>query len=125
MSYLSTIKWFDVSLLERTRILSTVSAGTFLGVKYVTTLKKGGNIKNCYRSLYDFMSNCDLVTEALEYLADDNNWLAGKQRSLINSFSAIYHQKFEAETFNLLWDNKTAIHLKETCFNATEFNFAL
>ena len=125
LSYLSTIKWFDVSLLERTRILSTVSAGTFLGVKYVTTLKKGGNIKNCYTSLYDFMSNCDLVTEALEYLANDNHWLAGKQRSLINSFAAIYHQKFESETFNLLWDNKTNIHLKEVCFNATEFNFAL
>ena len=33
ISYLSTQKWFSVSLLERTRILSTVSAGTFTGVK--------------------------------------------------------------------------------------------
>ncbi len=125
LSYLSIKHWMDISLLERTRILSTVSAGTFLGVKYVTTLKKGGTIKDCYANLYDFMSRCDLVTDALKYLAKDDNWIDGKQRSLINSFAAIYYQKFEAETFNLLWDETHTIHLKEICFNATEFNFAM
>ena len=125
LAYLSSKTWLDVSLLERTRILSTVSAGTFVGVKYVTTLKKGGTIKDCYESVYSFMSECDLVTEALEYLSKDENWLEGKQRSLINSFAAIYHEKFESETFNLIWDNQHPIHLKEICFSATEFNFAL
>lgn len=125
LSYLSTKKWFDVSLLERTRILSTVSAGTFVGVKYVTTIKKGGTIKDCYHSVYDFMANCDLVTEALNYLSDDENWLGTKQRSLINSFAAIYYKKFESESFNLLWDETPSIHLKEIGFNATEFNFAM
>lgn len=125
LAYLSSNTWLGVSLLERTRILSTVSAGTFVGVKYVTTLKKGGTIKDCYESVYSFMSECDLVTEALEYLSKDENWLEGKQRSLINSFAAIYHEKFESETFNLIWDNQHPIHLKEICFSATEFNFAL
>lgn len=124
LSYLSSKKWFDVSLLERTRIISTVSAGTFIGVKYVTTIKKGGTIEDCYKSVYSFMKNCDLATEALSYLSNDDNWHEGIQRSLINSFSAIYYQKFESEVFNLLWDEKE-IHLKEICFNATEFNFAL
>ena len=32
-TYLSSQKWLNTSLLERTRILSTVSAGTFMGVK--------------------------------------------------------------------------------------------
>ncbi len=124
LTYLSSKKWFDVSLLERTRIISTVSAGTFVGVKYVTTIKKGGTIQDCYKSVYNFMKDCDLVTEALSHLSNDENWLEGKQRSLINSFSAIYYEKFESDIFNLLWDEKE-IHLKEICFNATEFNFAL
>lgn len=125
LTYLSTKKWLNVSLLERTRILSTVSAGTFLGVKYVTTIKKGGTINDCYHKLYEFMSSCDLITEALKYLSNDDNWYGGKQRSLINSFAAVYFEKFEDETFNLLWDDEVPIHLKEICFNATEFNFAM
>lgn len=124
LSYLSSKTWLNVSLLERTRIISTVSAGTFVGVKYVTTIKKGGTIHDCYKSVYAFMKDCDLVTEALSYLANDNNWLDGRQRSLINAFAAIYYERFESDIFDLLWDEKE-IHLKEICFNATEFDFAL
>ncbi len=125
LSYLSTKKLYDVSLLERTRIISTVSAGTFTGVKYITTIKKGGTIEDCYKSLYTFMTQEDLVEHALEYLADDNNWHEGRQRSLITAFSSIYFREFENETFGLLWQETPAIHLKEISFNATEFNFAM
>lgn len=124
ITYLSTKQWKGINLLERARILSTVSAGSFVGVKYVTTLKRGGSILDCYKSVHGFMKDCDLATEALSYLADDSNWEDDKQRSLINSFAAIYHKRFEAETFDMLW-NDNEIHLKEICFNATEFNFAL
>ncbi|MBP6979179.1 MAG: patatin-like phospholipase family protein, partial [Lentimicrobiaceae bacterium] len=34
LTYLSSVKWKDKSLLERVRILSTVSGGTFTGVCY-------------------------------------------------------------------------------------------
>lgn len=124
LTYLSTKELYGVSLLNRTRILSTASAGTFTGVKYVSTLKKGGTIKDCYKSLYTFMSDCDLVSEALRYLSYDENWKNGKQRTLINAFAAIYHTQFESETFGLLWEKEHPIHLKEISFNATEFNFA-
>ncbi|MES2131604.1 MAG: patatin-like phospholipase family protein [Bacteroidota bacterium] len=125
LSYLSTKKLYDTTLLERVRILSTVSAGTFTGVKYVTTIKKGGTIEDCYKSLYMFMTQEDLVEHALEYLADDKNWHEGRQRSLITAFSSIYFREFESETFGLLWKETPAIHVKEISFNATEFNFAL
>lgn len=125
LSYLSTQKLNGQTLLERVRVLSTVSAGTFTGVKYATTIKKGGTIEDCYQSLYRFMTDLDLVEEALEYLADDNNWKGGRQRSLITAFASIYHRKFEPEKFGLLWDESRPIHLKEMSFNATEFNFAL
>ena len=123
MSYLSSKKLKDISLLERTRILSSVSGGTFLGVKYAATLKKGGSFEDCYKSMVDFMTKKDLVEEALQYIAEDANWPHGRQRSLINAFAAIYHRDFESETFGLLWNETPKIHLKEISFNATEFNF--
>jgi hypothetical protein len=125
MVYLSTKRLNGVSLLERTRILSTVSAGTFAGVKYATTLKKGGTISDCYKSLYAFMNNFDLVSEALRYLAEDKNWKEKKHRTLINAFAHIFFREFESETFGLLWKATPVIHLKEISFNATEFNYAL
>lgn len=125
LTYLSNRKWDNVSLLERTRILSTISAGSFVGVKYITTLKKGGTIYDCYRSLYNFMSRYDLVSESLQFLSDDVNWKSGLQRSLINSFAFTYHKEFESENFGILWDESRPIHVKEICFSATEFNYAL
>ena len=125
LSYLSSKKFLNVSLLERTRVLSTVSAGTFVGVKYATTLKKGGTIEDCYKSLYVFMCDCDLVSKALKYLSEDKNWENDKQRTLINAFAAVYHNDFESEMFGLLWNETISIHLKEIIFNATEFNFGL
>ena len=125
MSYLSSKKFNGVSLLERTRILSSVSGGTFLGVKYTATLKKGGTFDDCYKSMVDFMTKKDLVEDALLYLAEDTNWNSIRQRSLINAFASVYHRDFEPETFGLLWNAEPQIHLKEITFNATEFNFAL
>ncbi|WP_317900010.1 patatin-like phospholipase family protein [Aurantibacillus circumpalustris] len=124
ISYLSLKKIEGVSLLERVRILSSVSGGTFLGVKYAATIKKGGSFEDCYKNIVDFMTKKDLVEEALEYLAEDANWHTGRQRSLINSFAAMYHRDFESATFDLFWGEKQ-IHLKEINFNATEFHFAL
>ena len=125
LTYLSSQKWLNVSLLERTRILSTVSAGTFVGIKYAASLKRGETLKDCYKSLHAFLSKDDLVDEALTYLADDDNWNKEKHRTLINAFAAMYYKEFETETFGLFWNEKPEIHLKELSFNATEFNFAL
>jgi hypothetical protein len=125
MTYLSTKSWQGTTLLERTRILSTISAGSFVGVKYITTIKKGGTIHDCYRCLHNFMSQYDLVSESLRFLSDDKKWNSRMQRSLINSFAFCYYKEFESETFGLLWDETKPIHVKEICFSATEFNFAL
>lgn len=124
MSYLSAKKINGVSLLERVRILSSVSGGTFVGVKYAATLKKGQTFDHCYKTTVDFMTHSDLVEHALEYLAEDKNWINGAQRSLINAFAAIYHRDFESAQFGIFWNEQPAIHLKEISFNATEFHFA-
>lgn len=124
-TYLSEKNWNNTSLLQRTRVLSTVSAGTFMGVKYAASLKKGENLEACYKKLYSFLAKDNLVDEALAYLAADANWGKDKQRTLINAFAATYHKELESENFGILWEESPEIHLKEISFNATEFNFAL
>lgn len=123
--YLSTILWEDKSLLERIRIMSTVSGGTFTGVKYASIIKNGGTLEDCYKSLVSQMTEIDLVNESLKYLADDSKWRNKKQRTLINAFALVYHEKFESDYLGKLWEEKPAIHLKEISFNATEFDFAI
>ncbi len=125
LSYLSSIKLYNVSFLERVRIISTVSAGTFAGIKYVSTLKKGGTFEDSYKSILDFMTKIDLVEDALQHLSEDENWNTSRRRSLINAFSSIYYKEFESETFGLLFNESPSIHIKEMSFNATEFDFAL
>jgi predicted acylesterase/phospholipase RssA len=125
LAYLSYIKFDNEDLLSRIRIIATSSAGTFVGVKYAATLKKGGNFRDFYSSIYSFLMKNDLVEDALQYLSDDQNWKEGRQRTLINAFAAIYHRDFENEHFGLLWKAEPEIHLKEISYNATEFNFAM
>src|SRR5688572_19658073 len=48
MCYLSTKFFRGVTLLERIRVISTVSGGTFVGAKYAATLKRGGTFEDCY-----------------------------------------------------------------------------
>ena len=125
LTYLSTKKIYSTSLLERIRIISSASAGTFVGVKYAATLKKGGTVSDFYSQIYNFIGSNSLVEDALQYLSDDENWIEGRQRTLINAFASIYHRSLESEKFGLLWNEEHESHLKEINFNATEFNFGL
>jgi predicted acylesterase/phospholipase RssA len=123
ITYLSSVQWKDKSLLERVRILSTVSGGTFTGVCYATTITEGKTIEDCYARLYRFMSEVDLIGEGLGKLSEYRSWNSPKSRSLINAFSMVYAQQFEGNTFSCLFDHDT--HLKEIIFNATEFSYGL
>ncbi len=123
LTYLSSARWKDKSLLERVRILSTVSGGTFTGVCYATTIAEGKTIEDCYKRLHRMMSGVDLIGEGLAKLSSFKGWNAAKGRSLINAFSQVYYEQFEKNTFSVLFDHDT--HLKEIIFNATEFSYGL
>ncbi len=123
LTYLSSAQWKDKSLLERVRILSTVSGGTFTGVCYATTIAAGRRMEDCYSMLYKFMNEVDLIGEGLARLAEFKSWNSPKGRSLINAFSLVYYDQFEKNTFSFLIDHPT--HLKEIIFNATEFSYGL
>jgi predicted acylesterase/phospholipase RssA len=123
LSYLAQIKWDGIPLLERVRVISTVSGGTFTGVCYAAALARGESFEDFYRKLYAYMHDTDLIKEALKKLSDKKNWKGSKGRSLINAFSLVYFDKLGQDTFRLLFDKRT--HLTEIIFNATEFHYGL
>lgn len=123
MTYLSSVHWRGKTLLERIRIISTVSGGTFTGVCYATTIAEGDTMKECYNKMYRFMSEVDLIGDGLRKLADYDNWNTLKSRSLINALSLVYYDKFERSNFSVLFDHDS--HLKEIIFNSTEFTYGL
>lgn len=123
MTYLSSITWEDKILLERVRIISTVSGGTFTGVCYASSIAMNKTLKDCYEKLYLFMSEVDVIDKGLKKLENFGNWDSRKGRSLINALSLVYFEEFEQNTFTTLFNNDT--HLKEIIFNATEFTYGL
>ncbi len=123
LTYLSSLTWKSTSMLERVRVISTVSGGTFTGVCYASTLAENKPLIDCYRKLWQFMTDTDLIEESLKKLSDFDQWNSPKARSLINAFAMVYFEKLENKTFSHLFDHPT--HLKELIFNATEFNYGL
>jgi len=123
LTYLSSVYWKGLPLLERIRVISTVSGGTFTGVCYASSLARNQSLNECYEKLYRFMAEVDLIREGLTKLSGYHDWKSVKGRSLINAFSLVYFDKLEKDNFSLLFENKT--HLKEIIFNASEFSYGL
>jgi hypothetical protein len=120
LTYLSSIEFEEVSLLERIKILSTVSGGTITGVKYATSQ----SIETTYSDLYKFITEFDLIGSCIEKLTNNSQWGDKKCRSLINAASLVYFEHLEGGTFSSLFENSN-FHLKEIIFNATEFKYGL
>lgn len=123
MTYLSSVRWNEKPLLERVRILSTVSGGTFAGVCYATAISKQKTFKDCYYKLYRFMNEVDVIDKGLKKLEGFGTWDPSKGRSLINALSLVYYDEFEQNTFSNLFDDSS--HIKEIIFNTTEFTYGL
>jgi predicted acylesterase/phospholipase RssA len=123
LTYLSSVEWNGQPVLNRARVISTVSGGTFTGACYASTLAQGHSLNDCYEKLYSFLSNIDLISEGLKKLSEYNDWKSDKGRSLINALSLVYFDHLEQNTFSLLFKKRT--HLTEIIFNATEFTYGL
>ena len=122
LSYLNKIKIKDESLLKKVIALSTVSGGTITGTKYAIDIKKGESFDAIYKSLYDFMSQTDLINLSLDNLISPKNWRKNRVKSLINAVSDVYDRElFRGDTFGVLLTDENPTHLKHISFNATEF----
>jgi predicted acylesterase/phospholipase RssA len=125
LSYLHKLSFKGENLLKNVRVLSTVSGGTFTGVRYILSLKNGESFDIFFNSFYEFMKNIDLIKESLKKLENEKNWENYKSKSLINAFAETYYEKFTQDKFEILWDYAEKIHVKEIIFNATEFKDGL
>jgi predicted acylesterase/phospholipase RssA len=122
LSYLNDKQYKDKSLLENVKAISTVSGGTITGAFYVVGIQKNKPFSKIYHELLEWMSEQDLVKEALTKISTKGIWkYAYKKKNLINAFSEIYDDTlFENDTLEVLNNLKNS-HLEFVCFNATEF----
>lgn len=127
LSYLNEVKFQETTLLEHVTGLSTVSGGTLTGASYASSIIKGENFHDFYTDFYGKLKTDKLLEIALDKLSKDETWKKKenqhKKRSLINAFSLAYKELLTDATFQSLKDGNS--HLKDICFNATDFSFGL
>jgi len=123
LSYLDSRHYIDGPLLERVKIISTISGGTLTGVMYALKLAQGQTFNDCFEKLYRLLEEDRLVDLALDKLCHPQTWKDNyKTRDMINAFSEVYHEKFfDEQTFAILYDG-TKTHLENAIFGTSEFS---
>lgn len=126
LSYLDSLEYQDENLLQRVRVLSTISGGTLTGVMYGLYAATGRSFPECFKTLYGLLQEDKLIERALGKLAGKSPWQdESKSRDFINAVSEVYHECFyEEEHFRVLFDDSTS-HLTDVIFGATEFTNGL
>lgn len=118
-------------LLDKVEFISSASGGTITLLMYTAALRKGKSFMDFFGHLNKKITGEILLHQALDILKEDDHWEDGeKKRNPINAFARAYHISlldFLAEDekcldFIMSKDKgKQTTHLKEFCFNATEF----
>lgn len=124
LSYLNKVHVADnETLLEKVSVLSTVSGGTIVGLRYMQGLANGETPREVFNSIYQFMMDVDLVADALEQL---KNTEKDKPTSLIRTMASIYDNKlFHGAEFGTLLEYAKSGIIKHFSANATDFTNGL
>lgn len=119
-------------LLEQVHFVSSASGGTITLSVYAACKSAGMSFDAFYRHLYPKLEGQVLLNQVFTVLKDDANWKAGsaegKCRNPINAFSLVYHKILFAGIPGKLGDLRKPAqpsHIKEVCFNASEFTTGL
>ncbi len=127
LSYLNEVEFKKSTLLKHVTGLSTVSGGTLTGARYASSLVTDETFEAFYDDFYSKLEKDELLGIALTKLSNDKIWKEKenrhKKRSLINAFSLAYKKLLTDATFQSLKEANS--HLKDICFNATDFSFGL
>ncbi|WP_264524031.1 patatin-like phospholipase family protein [Flavobacterium sp. N502536] len=118
-------------LLDKVEFISSASGGTITLLVYTAALRKGKSFGDFFGDLNKKLTGEFLIHQALDILKQDSYWKDGeKKRNPINAFARAYHislldflnEDEKCLDFIMSEDqgNQTT-HLKEFCFNATEF----
>lgn len=124
LSYFNQVIYNGKPLLEKVKGLSTVSGGTLTGATYAYEVAIGKSFDEFYTRFYHTLDNTDLLGIVLEKFAKDEIWKSShKKRTIINAFALAYAELLTNGSFkDISGDNS---HLKDICFNATDFSFGL
>ncbi len=124
--HLGTLAYLDkIQLLPQLRRLSTVSGGTFTGMKYILSLVEGVPFSQFFRNFYLFLRDENLFQQGLADLNKGLVRVPSSQRKLILSMANVYADTFlkspegNAYTLKAILDSK--ISVEEISFNTTEF----
>ncbi len=126
LSFLNEIRIGDSNLLSKVYALSTISGGTITGARYALGIKNKESFNHIYWSIYDFMSETDIVNFSLNNLISKREDNDSRTKSLITAFADVYDNcLFDKGKFGTILSDSNPIHLKHISFNATEFDNAL
>jgi predicted acylesterase/phospholipase RssA len=129
LSYLNKITYNRKPLLEKVKIISTVSGGTITGVVYAKHLvkyKKNFEFEKFYKFLKSKIFTLDLVSDSLSNLKDNSKFKnPSKSKNVINAFAELYDEHFtQGETFQI-FDELPDTDLEGLTVNSTEFKYGL
>lgn len=116
------------SLLDATKVISTISGGTITGVMWAQSKYKGEDFSLFYQRLYKVLKEDQLLNQAFEKLNTTSKWTNQyKATNLINSFSEVYNDHlFEGANFEIFLSKAPKVPPPiHVVFNGTEFNNGL
>lgn len=126
LSYLNRIQFKQASLLNRVSYVASVSGGAITTAFYGKSLVDGTQFDVFYRQMRSFLEKDGLLQEVYKVLQEDAYWQnSTKRRNLINAFAIVYDRWLSGLTLTQLHALQENTHLKEICFNATEFSKGL
>ena len=122
MSYLNRIVFKQKPLLERVKMISTVSGGTITGSVYALMKQQERSFKEIFDFLMTKLHTVDLVKEAINKLNPGVRPLnPTKRKNLINAFAELYDEHFTKGAMFAEFDSMNS-HLEAVVFNSTEFS---
>jgi hypothetical protein len=114
-----------LDLLGDVVALSTVSGGTFTGMRYALGLKAGESFQNFFDNFKHDLLSVDVVSLALGKLSGRPPDIPSCRWDVITACASVYDEKFFAgKRFGVFWQDPP-IPLKELIFNSTEFRNAI
>jgi predicted acylesterase/phospholipase RssA len=89
--HLGTLAYLQhLDLSSQIKALSTVSGGTFTGVKYVISLVEGQDFKLFFEEYYQSLKMSNLVADGLHELSEQDAQVASGRQDLIVSMAQVY-----------------------------------
>ena len=118
MAYLEKLQYQGQPLLQRVKVLSSVSGGSFVNAMYTTTVLNRGGFQHCFERLYQLMEQVDMIDAGLSLLGE-RCWPSFKQKKLVNALAEVYHDHFFSDRFEIYWRD-IPWHLDEVIFNTAD-----